>query len=106
MTEPEPRRLAEVYPALVDYLETALMDLGEHAFVDAVSELPFLGWCRCQPDCNYLRTGDTNAASAAWIHIDDDETPCVRLQLDRDCGAIVGMEIYEFDLARMPSSAT
>ena len=99
MTDPEPRRLAEAYPALVDYLETALIGPGEHAFVDVVSELPFLGWCRCKPNCNYLQTGDTNAAGSGWIHIDDDEAPRVWLQLDRDCATIVGMEIHEIDLS-------
>ncbi|MBS2962443.1 hypothetical protein KGA66_05260 [Actinocrinis puniceicyclus] len=99
MTEPEPRHLAEVYPALVHFLETALMDLGEHAFVDAVSDLPFLGWCRCKPDCNYFQTGDAEAAGSAWIHIDDDDAPRVWLQLDRDCAAIVGMEIHDFELS-------
>jgi len=83
---------------LVDYLETALMELGEHAFVDAVRELPYLGWCECSGSCTYVRTGNVELAGSAWIHLDDDDTPRVWLQLDEEMKAIVGMEIHEFDL--------
>lgn len=98
MKELEPPRLAEIYPALVDYLETSLMDLGEHSLVDVVRKLPYLGWCRCKSACPYLRTGDVAAADSAWIHLDDDDAPRVWLQLDRDHVTFVGMEIHEFDL--------
>jgi len=56
------------------------MDLGEHTLVDVVPNLPYLGWCRCKPSCPYLRTGDTEAADSAWIHLDDDYTRHVWLR--------------------------
>ena len=98
MPELAPPRLAEVYPALVDYLETALMDLGEHSLVDVVRALPYLGWCDCSSRCRYLRTGAMDAADSAWVHIEDDDEPRVWLQLDRSHTTVVGMEILEFDL--------
>ncbi|WP_034265436.1 hypothetical protein [Actinospica robiniae] len=98
MTEAAAPRLAEVYPVLVDYLKTELMELGEQSLVDALRELPYLGWCECSWSCTYVRTGDAERAGDAWIHLDEEDIPSVWLQLDRDRASIVGMEIHEFEL--------
>ncbi|MYS09026.1 hypothetical protein GTW71_21895 [Streptomyces sp. SID6041] len=102
MTETEPPLLADVYPALVLFLDAALVTEGEPALAKAVGESRFHGWCGCSPTCTYLRTAPASCADSAWIHLND-EVPRVWLQLDRDHASFAGMEICEFDLGSTPA---
>ncbi|MFJ9245390.1 hypothetical protein [Streptomyces sp. NPDC101776] len=97
MTETEPPLLADVYPALVSFLDAALVSEGEPTLAQAVAGLRFHGWCGCSQTCAYLRTAPVGRADSAWIVLDDEE-PRVWLQLDRDHASFAGMEIWEFDL--------
>ncbi|MEV7525155.1 hypothetical protein [Streptomyces sp. NPDC091371] len=103
MNDIEPPLLADVYPALVSFLDAALVEEGEPALAQAVRRLRFHGWCGCSRTCNYLRTGPALRAANAWIHLDDGETPRVWLQLDQDDASFAGMEICDFELG--PASA-
>ena len=104
MSEIEPPLLTDVYPALVSFLDAALVGEGEPELARALAELRFHGWCGCGPTCNYLRTAPAARASNAWIHLDDEDEgeeerePRVWLQLDLDHTSFAGMEICEFDL--------
>ncbi|MFD4862755.1 hypothetical protein [Streptomyces atratus] len=103
MTETEPPPLlVDVYPALVSFLDEALVSEGESALAQAVVGLRFHGWCGCSPTCTYLRTAPTGCADSVWIHLDD-EVPRVWLQFDRDQASFAGMEICEFDLGPAPA---
>jgi hypothetical protein len=103
VSEIEPPLLADVHPALVSFLDTALTEEGEPDLARALARLRFHGWCRCSPTCAYLRTAPAAHADNAWIHLDDEDAPRVWLQLDRDHTSFAGMEICEFDLG--PASA-
>ncbi|MFD9398455.1 hypothetical protein ACFWA4_06500 [Streptomyces sp. NPDC060011] len=76
MTETEPPLLADVYPALVSFLDAALVSEGESALAQAVVGLRFRGWCGCSPTCTYLRTAPADCADSVWIHLDDDVPAC------------------------------
>ncbi|MFD9490438.1 hypothetical protein G3I62_39650 [Streptomyces sp. SID14446] len=102
MTETEPPLLADVYPALVSFLDAALVSEGESALAQAVVGLRFRGWCGCSPTCTYLRTAPADCADSVWIHLDDD-VPRVWLQWDRDHASFAGMEICELDLGPAPA---
>ncbi|MFB8038978.1 hypothetical protein ACFC5Z_40000 [Streptomyces sp. NPDC056004] len=102
MSETEPPLLADVYPALVSFLDAALVSEGEPALAQVVVGLRFHGWCECSPTCTYLRTAPTGCADSAWIHLDD-EAPRVWLQFDRDHTSFAGMEICEFELGPAPA---
>jgi hypothetical protein len=93
--------LAEAYPALVTYLEAALIAEGEQSLSRVVRELRFYGWCRCKPSCTYLLTAPAGDRDNAWIHLDDEE-PRVWLQLNHGHTSFAGMEILEFDLGHLP----
>lgn len=101
MTETEPPLLADVYPALVSFLDAALVSEGESTLAQAVAGLRFHGWCGCSQTCTYLRTAPVDCADSAWIILDGEE-PRVWLQLDRDHASFAGMEICEFDLGPAP----
>ncbi|MFI0739386.1 hypothetical protein ACH4PU_15050 [Streptomyces sp. NPDC021100] len=103
MSETEPPLLADVYPALVSFLDAALVSAGESALAQAVVGLRFHGWCRCGTACTYLRTAPADRADSTWLHFDD-EAPRVWLQFDRDRTSFAGMEICEFDLGPAPAS--
>ncbi|WP_329138855.1 hypothetical protein OG552_31845 [Streptomyces sp. NBC_01476] len=103
MTELERPLLADVYPALVSFLGTALVAEGEPGLARSVERLRFHGWCGCGPYCGYLRTAPEGRAENAWIHLDDGEEPRVWLQLDRDQASFAGMEICEFRLGPAPA---
>ncbi|MET8331804.1 hypothetical protein [Streptomyces sp. NPDC005181] len=103
MSEIEPPLLADVYPALVSFLDAALVAEGESVLAQAVERLQFHGWCGCRQACNYLRTAPAARADSAWIHLDDEETPRVWLQLNRDHTSFAGMEICEFVLGPSPA---
>ncbi|MFB0631749.1 hypothetical protein [Streptomyces sp. AB3(2024)] len=102
MSEIEPPLLADVYPALVSFLDAALVAEGEPALARALAGLRLHGWCRCSAACAYLRTAPAGRADSAWIHFDNDEAPGVWLQLDRDRVSFAGMEICGFDLGPAP----
>ncbi|MEU4504903.1 hypothetical protein [Streptomyces sp. NPDC024089] len=102
MSETEPPLLADVYPALVSFLDAALVSEGQSALAQAVVGLRFQGWCGCSPTCTYLRTAPTDRADSTWIHLDD-EAPRVWLQFDRDHTSFAGMEICEFELGPAPA---
>ncbi|MCC0093373.1 hypothetical protein K7B10_00870 [Streptomyces flavotricini] len=101
-TETEPPLLADVYPALVSFLDAALVSEGEYALAQVVMGLRFHGWCGCSPTCSYLRTAVADRADSTWIHLDD-EAPRVWLQFDQDRTSFGGMEICEFDLGPAPA---
>jgi hypothetical protein len=92
--------LADAYPALVTYLEAALIaEDSWQSLARVVHELRFYGWCRCKPSCTYLLTGAEDDRDNAWIDLEgDDEEPTVWLQLNRGHTSFAGMEILEFDL--------
>ncbi|MFE3767153.1 hypothetical protein ACFXPI_35965 [Streptomyces sp. NPDC059104] len=103
MSETEPPLLADVYPALVSFLDTALVAEGEPALARALAGLRFHGWCRCSAACAYLRTAPAGRADSAWIHFDDDAAPGLWLQLDLDHASFAGMEICGFALGPAPA---
>ncbi|MER6445722.1 hypothetical protein [Streptomyces venezuelae] len=103
MPTTEPPLLADVYPALVSFLDTALTEEGEPALARALARLRFHGWCTCGHACTYLITAPAPRASGAWIHVDDEEAPRVWLQLDQDRSSFAGMEICAFDLGPAPA---
>ncbi|MFF1497697.1 hypothetical protein [Streptomyces sp. NPDC058304] len=103
MSETEPPLLADVYPALVSFLDEALVAEGESALTGSLAWLRSHGWCGCSPNCTYLRTAPATRADSTWIHLDDEEAPRVWLQLDRDQASFAGMEICEFDLGPAPA---
>ncbi|PWK66682.1 hypothetical protein BCL76_110168 [Streptomyces sp. CG 926] len=103
MSETEPPLLADVYPALVSFLDAALVAEGEPALAQALVRLRFHGWCGCRMTCTYLRTAPAAQADNLWIHLDDEEAPRVWLQLAQGHDSFAGMEICEFDLG--PASA-
>lgn len=96
VSETEPPLLADVYPALVSFLDAAPVSEESPPWPRSWG-LAFHGWCGCSPTCTYLRTVPTDRAESTWIHLDD-EVPCVWLQFDRDHTSFAGMEICEFDL--------
>jgi hypothetical protein len=97
MGEEERPLLAEVYPALVTYLEASLIAEGESSLSRAVRQLRFYGWCKCRLSCTYLQTAAAGSRDNAWIHLED-EDPRVWLQLDRGHTSFAGMEICDFAL--------
>ncbi|MFI6624889.1 hypothetical protein [Streptomyces sp. NPDC050528] len=101
--EIEPPLLADVYPALVSFLDAALVAEGLPLLAQALVRLRFHGWCRCSPSCTYLRTAPTTRAADAWFHFDDEDAPRVWLQLDQDHASFAGMEICEFELGPAPA---
>ncbi|MGW6980298.1 hypothetical protein ACWGE1_12750 [Streptomyces sp. NPDC054932] len=103
MNATEPPLPADVYPALVSFLDAALVEEGEPALAQALARLRFHGWCTCGPACTYLRTAPATRADSAWIHLDDEEAPRVWLQLDQDRTSFAGMEICAFDLGPAPA---
>ncbi|MEV0475046.1 hypothetical protein [Streptomyces prunicolor] len=105
MSEIEPPLLADVYPALVSFLDTTLAGDGEPELARALARLRFHGWCRCSPTCTYLQTAPATRAYNAWIHLDDEDAdePLVWLQLDLDQTSFAGMEICEFVLGPAPA---
>ncbi|WP_405995117.1 hypothetical protein [Streptomyces sp. NBC_00986] len=103
MSKIEPPLLSHVYPALVSFLDAALVGEGEPRLAQALVRLRFHGWCRCRPTCRYLRTAPTTRAANGWIHLDDEDAPRVWLQLDQDHASFAGMDICEFDLGPAPA---
>ena len=101
--EMEPPLLADVYPALVSFLDAALVGDGEPLLAQTLVRLRFHGWCGCSLTCRYLRTAPTTRAANAWFHVDDEDAPRVWLQLDQDHASFAGMEICEFDLGPAPA---
>ncbi|WP_225638976.1 hypothetical protein [Streptomyces solaniscabiei] len=102
MDATEPPLLADVYPALVSFLDAALVAEGEAVLAQAVGVLRFHGWCGCSTACTYLRTAPDGYADGTWVHLDG-EVPRVWLQFDRDRSSFAGMEICEFDLGPAPA---
>ncbi len=97
MSELERPLLSEVYPALVTYLEAALVAEGEESLAPVVHELRFHGWCKCRESCTYLQTAPAGSGDNAWIDLEDDEgSPLVWLQLDHSRTSFAGMDICEF----------
>ncbi|MCB5163802.1 hypothetical protein LG634_02950 [Streptomyces bambusae] len=103
MNETQPPLLADVYPALVAYLDAALVAEGEPTLAAALPRVRFHGWCGCSPTCTYLRTAPADRADNVWVHLDDEEAPRVWLQLDRDHTSVAGMEVCEFALGPAPA---
>jgi hypothetical protein len=83
---------------LAAYLETSLIAEGEPSLARAVQQLRFHGWCKCRQSCNYLQTAAAGSRDNAWIHLDDEDSPRVWLQLDRGHTSFAGMEICEYTL--------
>ena len=104
MSDAEHPFLAEVYPALVSYLESALIAEGERGLAEAVRLLRFHGWCACTPTCTYLLTAAVGSADSTWIHLEDGEIPQVWLQFDLTHSSFAGMDICEFGLGPAPVS--
>jgi hypothetical protein len=77
VSEAERPLLADVYPALISYLNAKLTAEGEPALAAALVRLRFYGWCNCAPACSYLRTAPPGHADNAWLPFDDDEEPSV-----------------------------
>ncbi|MER7196146.1 hypothetical protein [Streptomyces flaveolus] len=102
MDATEPPLLADVYPALVSFLDAALVAEGETVLAQTVGVLRFHGWCGCSAACTYLRTAPDGCAGSTWVHLED-EAPRVWLQFDRDRTSFAGMEICEFDLGPAPA---
>ncbi|MEU6105809.1 hypothetical protein [Streptomyces flaveolus] len=102
MDETDPPLLADVYPALVSFLDAALVAEGKSVLAQAVVVLRFHGWCGCSAACTYLRTAPDGCADTTWFPLDD-EAPRVRLQFDRGRTSFAGMEICEFDLGPAPA---
>ncbi|MFG2392704.1 hypothetical protein ACGFYF_27955 [Streptomyces lavendulae] len=102
MSEIEPPLLVDVHPALVSFLDAALIAEGEPALARSLAGLRLHGWSRCSPACVHLRTAPEGRADSTWIHFDGDVAPGVWLQLDRDRESFAGMEICGFDLGADP----
>lgn len=98
MGEAEPPLLADVYPKLVAYLASALVAEGEEALAQAAGHLRFFGWCTCSPTCKYIKTAPSGSADSLWIHLEDEDTPYVWLQLAQSHTTFAGMEICDFEL--------
>lgn len=103
MTETESPLLAEVHPALVSFLDAALVSEGEPALAQGLARLRFRGRCRCGPACDCLRTAPAARADHGRIHLDDEQGPRVWLQLDLDGTTFAGMEICAFERGPAPA---
>ncbi|MEU4953477.1 hypothetical protein [Streptomyces lavendulae] len=104
MSEIEPPLLVDVHPALVSFLDAALVAEGEPALARSLAGLRLHGWSRCSPACVHLRTAPEGRAGSTWIHFDGDVAPGVWLQPDRERESFAGMEICGFDLG-LPAGA-
>lgn len=96
--------LADVYPALIAYLERALIAEGDEALAGTVRQLQFYGWCTCGDSCRYLKTAPDGVADNAWVHLEDEDAPYVWLQLAQGHASFAGMEICEYVLGPAPAS--
>jgi hypothetical protein len=98
VSEDELPLLADVYPGLVSYLETALLAENYESLVLAARQARFHGWCTCSESCRYLKTAPDGVADIAWVHLEDEDTPYVWLQLAQGRASFAGMEICDFVL--------
>lgn len=103
VSEAERPLLANVYPALISYLDAKLIADGEPALAAGLVRLRFYGWCRCSLNCTYLRTAPAGRADSLWLLFDEAEEPSVWVQFDRDHASFAGMEILEFKLGPAPA---
>lgn len=104
MGQDEPPLLADVYPGLITYLESALMAEGDGSLAQAACELRFYGWCTCNESCRYLKTAPDGVADNAWVELEDEDGPYVWLQLLQGHTTFAGMEICEFVLGPAPEA--
>jgi hypothetical protein len=96
--------LADVYPALIAYLESGLVAEGYGPLALAARELRFHGWCTCSESCRYLKSAPDGVADNAWVHLEDDAGPYVWLQLLQGHASFAGMEICDFVLGPAPEA--
>ena len=94
--------LADVYPALIAYVEGMLIAEGWESLVQAARQLRFHGWCACFDGCRYLKTAPDGVADNAWVELENDNGPYVWLQLSQGHTSFAGMEICDFVLGPAP----
>lgn len=96
--------LIDVYPGLVEYLESTLIADGDGALAQAARELRFHGWCTCSDSCRYLKTAPYGVAVNAWVELEGADGPYVWLQLSEGHTSFAGMEICELTLGSAPET--